>query len=101
MWVRNLLTEMGLSCFITKPTVVFGDNLAANNLTKDAFISTGNKHIYQPYHWVKELDAGKYIKVFHKRTDLNLADLFTKFEPVPRQVFVALVDKLKRFAGWE
>ena len=74
MWVRNLLTEMGLSCFITKPTVVYGDNLAANNLTKDDFISTGNKYIFQPYHWVKELDAGKYIKVFHKRTDLNLAD---------------------------
>ena len=99
MWVRNLLTEMGLSCFITKPTVVYGDNLAANNLTKDDFISTGNKYIYQPYHWVKELDAGKYIKVFHKRTDLNLADLFTK--PVPRQVFTNLVNKLKGFAGWE
>jgi hypothetical protein len=99
MWVRNLLTEMGLSCFITKPTVVYGDNLAANNLAKDDFISTGNKYIYQPYHWVKELDAGKYIKVFHKRTDLNLADLFT--EPVPRQVFVNLVDKPKGFTGWE
>ena len=104
MWVRNLLTEMGLLCFITKPTVVYGDNRAANNLTKDDFISTGpvcpgNKYIYQPYHWVKELDADKYIKVFHKRTDPNLADLFTK--PVPRQVFVNLVDKLKGFAGWE
>ena len=99
MWVRNLLTEMGLTCFITKPTLVYGDNTAANKLTKDDFISTGNKYIYQPYHWVKELVKGGYIVVEHKRTDLNLSDLFTK--PVPRQVFDALSRKLKGFVGWD
>ena len=99
LWVRNLLTEMGLTCFITKPTLVYGDNTAANKLTKDDFISTGNKYIYQPYHWVKELVAGGDIVVEHKRTDLNLADLFTK--PVPRQVFDALSRKLKGVMGWD
>ena len=46
-----------------------------------------------------ELVAGGYIVVEHKRTDLNLADLFTK--PVPRQVFDALSRKLKGFMGWD
>ena len=99
MWIRQLLEEMGLGCFITAPTRIYGDNLAANKLTDDDFISSGNKYIYTPYHWVKELVTAKLIKVFYKRTDLNLADLFTK--PCPREIFVNLVDRLKGYACWD
>ena len=104
MWLRQLLTEIGLGCFISNPTTIYGDNLAANKLTDDDFISTGNKYIYTPYHWVKELASdkahgGKQIRVLYKRTDLNLADLFTK--PCPREVMKNLADKLKGYAGWE
>ena len=43
--------------------------------------------------------SGKQIKVAYKRTDLNLADVFTK--PCPRDVFQHLKDKLKGDDGWE
>lgn len=99
LWLRNLLREIGLQCFITSPTVIFGDNDAANKLTSEDFISTGNKYIYTQYHWVKELVREMEVKVLPKRTKLNLADLFTK--PCPREVFQALGDKLKGYIGWE
>jgi hypothetical protein len=98
MWIRQLLSEIGCACFITKPTVIFGDNDAANNLTDEDFISTGNKYIYTPYHWVKELVKGKFVKVYRKDTKNNISDLFTK--PCVREVCATLVDRLKGYAGW-
>ena len=98
MWIRQLLTEIGCECFVRSPTQIFGDNDAANNLCAEDFISTGNKYIYTPYHWVKELDKHKYIKVLRKPTKENLSDLYTK--PCVREVCAVLIDRLKGYMGW-
>ena len=98
MWIRQLLTEIGCECFVRSPTKIFGDNDAANTLCAEDFISTGNKYIYTPYHWVKELDKHKYIKVLRKPTKENLSDLYTK--PCVREVCAVLIDRLKGYMGW-
>ena len=50
--LRQLMEEMGWDEYISAPTVVFGDNVCANRLCKNHFVSTRNQHNYTPYHWV-------------------------------------------------
>ena len=78
MWIRNLARESGLSYMTREPTVIYGDNQAANKLTKEDFISSGNQYIYLPYHWVKELTRASEIVVRYVPTKANLSDIFTK-----------------------
>ena len=77
---------------IDEPTTIFGDNDAANNLVKEDMVSAGNKYFFLSYHWVKGLYEQGDIDVKPKRTNLNIADLFTK--PVGSTVVRNLVGKL-------
>ena len=52
VWLRQLMEEMDWDEYISAPTVVFGDNVCANRLCKNHFVSTRNQHNYTPYHWV-------------------------------------------------
>ena len=102
-------------CRVGNPTVVFGDNDAANELVKEYFISTGNRGgidvlkvagrsaprggahysiliFYCVYHWIKEVDAYGHVDVKPKRTKLNSADLFAK--PAGSGVVERLVAKV-------
>ena len=92
MWIRQILPEIGCGHYVKDPTTIFGDNTAANSLTAKDFISSGNQHIYVPYHYIKELVRNKNIKVEYKQTKLNIADLFTK--PVTSQVIEKLLPYL-------
>ena len=78
MWIRNLARESGLSYMTREPTIIYGDNQAANKLTKEDFISSGNQYIYLPYHWVKELTRAREIAVRYVPTKANISDVFTK-----------------------
>ena len=80
MWIRNLLREVGCGHMVREPTRIYGENQAANKLTKAHFISTGNQYIYLPYFWIQELVA-KFkgeIVVPYVNTKLNVADVHTK-----------------------
>ena len=44
MWIRQLLAEIGCDHMVKAPTVIYGDNTAANTLTAKDFITTGNQH---------------------------------------------------------
>ena len=48
IWLRQLLLiECGFGETVAKePTIIFGDNVAANNLSEEHFASTGNQYIY-------------------------------------------------------
>jgi hypothetical protein len=92
VWLRQLMEEMGWNEYITSPTVVFGDNICANRLCKEHFVSTRNQHIYTPYHWVHEAVVNGFAEIKWCKTEFNLADLFTK--SVPRQVIIKLVNIL-------
>jgi hypothetical protein len=92
MWVRQLLVEMGCGHYVTKPTLLYGDNKAANLLTTKDFISSGNQYVTQYYHYIKELVHEKHIETRYVNTKDNLADLYTK--PVTIQVSESLIQKL-------
>ena len=54
IWMRQLIDDMGLGDVIKMPTILFGDNVCANNLSREHFVSTGNQYIYRPYHFNRE-----------------------------------------------
>ena len=92
IWLRQLLEELHLYDMIDEPTTTFGDNDAANNLVKEDMVSAGNTYFFLSYHWVKGLYEQGDIDIKSKRTNLNIADLFTK--PVGSTVVRNLVGKL-------
>ena len=77
---------------VQEPTRIYGDNQAANKLTKAHFISTGNQYIYLPYFWIQELVAKGEIVVPYVNTKLNVADVHTK--SVTTDVIKNLLDRL-------
>ena len=95
-WYRQLMSEIGCKHYVSAPTLVYGDNSVANTLVKEDYVSTGNQHIYVPYHWVKELQNYNIIDVNFIHGKKNLADLFTK--PVTKQVIDEL---LKMMLGYD
>jgi len=89
VWAYNILREIGMQHMVAEPIRVYGDNLAANKLTKDHFIGSGNQYIYLPYFWTQELVKNKIITVPHVSTKHNIADLHTKsVDPVTVRTLV-------------
>ena len=92
VWLRQLLAELGMQDMITHPTLCYGDNNAALSLTVEDFVSTGNQYVYLPYHFNKEVSRLGYVVFAPKKSEFNLADVFTK--PVTRGVLQKLLDHL-------
>ena len=78
VWMRQMLSEIGLSKITQKPFVVYGDNIQANNLCKNHFVSTGNQHIFMPYHWNRRAVKEGHAVVKWVQTKFNISDVMTK-----------------------
>ena len=77
-WLRELLVEMGYPELVSKPTIVRGDNTAANQLCNENIITTGNQFMITPYHYNKEMVNRKVVKIEYVPTADNVADVMTK-----------------------
>jgi hypothetical protein len=84
VWLRQLLREMGIHEAISAPTVVYGDNVQANKLCQEHFVSTGNQYIATQYHFNREKVLSGDVIIHWVRTVFNVADIFTK--PLEPQV---------------
>ena len=78
IWLRQLLNEIGFGECVQKPTVIFGDNVCANRLAEEHFVSTGNQYLYIPYHFNREVTRMGLIEVKWVKSAMNLADAMTK-----------------------
>ena len=98
VWLRQLLEELGV-CHeaLAVPTLLLGDNIQANRLCREHFISTGNQYVYLSYHFIKETVELGMVDVKWLSTKLNTSDLMTK--PVPRQTLLNLVGALTGYEG--
>ena len=54
IWLRQFLQEAELGEYVREPTVLYGDNVQANRLCREHFVTTGNQYIYLPYHFARE-----------------------------------------------
>jgi hypothetical protein len=92
IWLRQLLTELGLEDVVAKPTLTYCDNRAALTLAEEDIVTTGNQYTRTPYHFNKEVIQDGNVFVEWIASAENLADLMTK--SVPRQVIEYLLGRL-------
>lgn len=79
MWLRMLMTEIGLTQ--SYPTPILTDNEAALALSKDPRFHARAKHINTKYHYIRECSENGDIHVSYVPTKDNIADIFTKALP--------------------
>jgi hypothetical protein len=76
VWLLQLLEEIEVQIDI--PIKVYGDNVQANRLCHENFVSPGNQYIAHQYHFNKEkVEEGMMILLWVD-TNLNISDLYTK-----------------------
>jgi hypothetical protein len=88
IWLRQLLIEIGQGDLVSTPTDVYADNIQANRLCKEHFVTSGNQHIYLPYHWNRECVKAGLVCIKWINTKYNIADIMTK--AIPADVMLAL-----------
>ena len=82
IWLRRILEDMGEKQ--DKPTKINCDNKSAIAMAKNPVHHSRTKHIAIKYHFIREAEATKEIKLDYCRTEDQIADIFTKALPRPR-----------------
>ncbi|KAF7345159.1 Retrovirus-related Pol polyprotein from transposon TNT 1-94 [Mycena sanguinolenta] len=90
MWMYSFLDELQMPQ--ERPAILYGDNMGAAALAKDAKGHARVKHIDIREHYIRERVAANDIEIHHVESASNLADLFTKV--LPRDAHLALVRAL-------
>ena len=80
LWMRNLLTEIGVE--VKGPSPLMVDNQSALRVLKNPEHHGRMKHIDVKYHWVRDSVKRGDIEVHFLPTHDMIADIFTK--PLPR-----------------
>ena len=76
LWLRSLLEELNL--FSDQPTILYGDNQAANLLAQNPSSAARTKHINVRFHFLQYYVKNRHISIQYCPTNSNLADLLTK-----------------------
>ncbi|XP_028181437.1 UDP-glycosyltransferase 1-like [Glycine soja] len=82
IWLRRILEDMGEKQ--DEPTKINCDNKSAIAMAKNPVHHSRTKHIAIKYHFIREAEATKEIKLDYCRTEDQIADIFTKALPRPR-----------------
>lgn len=89
-WISYILRDIGLP--LSKPPVLFSDNIKALYLTINPVIHTHTKHIEIDYHFVREKVAVRNLITTFVSSSDQIADVFTK--PLSKDNFYLLRTKL-------
>uniref|UniRef100_A0A6N2M754 Retrovirus-related Pol polyprotein from transposon TNT 1-94 n=1 Tax=Salix viminalis TaxID=40686 RepID=A0A6N2M754_SALVM len=92
MWLRNLISGLGIVDSIAKPLRIYCDNSAAVFFSKNDKYSKGAKHMEIKYLSVKEEVQKSRVTFEHIRTNMMLADPLTK--GLPPGIFIGRVEKM-------
>ena len=77
---------------IKEPVVMFCDNTSAINISKNPVMHTKTKHIVIKYHFLRQVDLDKEVKLEYVNIKEQVVDIFTK--PLAKDVFLYLRGKL-------
>jgi hypothetical protein len=91
IWIRALLLAMGYE--LDQATTIYEDNNACIELARDPKHRERAKHIDIRYHFIRDHDTKKHIKIEKIETELQLADGLTKALPIER------FNKLNKLSG--
>lgn len=82
MWLKSLLTSISVS--ITKPIVIFEDNMGCIHIANNPVNHRKSKHIDIKCHFTREKIHNGDIIIRYIPTEKQQADIFTKAVPAPR-----------------
>lgn len=82
LWLRNLLTEIGVKQ--SAPAVINCDNKGAIRLALNPGTHQRTKHIDIKHHLIRELIEENVVSLRYVQSRHQLADIFTKGLPKPR-----------------
>ena len=77
---------------ITKPVILYCDNISSINISKNLVMDAKTKHIAIKYLYVRELVEDKQVKMEYIHSKDHIADIFTK--PLPKDAYEYLRGKL-------
>ena len=89
IWLTTSLQEM---CSPIAPATVFCDNQSALYIASNPVYHERTKHVEIDCHNVRECLQSGFLKTFHVRSELQLADILTK--AVQPALFKSLIDKI-------
>ena len=89
VWLIQLLKE--LSCELKEPIVLFEDNKACIDYSKNSTNHQRTKHISVRYHFIRDLITDKVLHLQAIPTEENIADILTK--PLDKRIFQYLRSK--------
>ncbi|KAF2322200.1 hypothetical protein GH714_008569 [Hevea brasiliensis] len=89
-WIRNLLLELAVP--LSKPPVIYCDNLGATYVTTKPIFHSRMKHLEIDYHFVRQLVQLGKLRVSHISSQDQLADVLTK--ALPRSDFGRFLSKI-------
>jgi len=81
VWIRGVMTEIGLQILVSKPSPFFLDSQSAEDLAKNPVYHKRSKHIEIKYHWIREHvnpDIFNTARLIHVGTHEQSADMYTK-----------------------
>ena len=78
---RNTLIDLGHP---QPPTIITTDNRCAQGISNKSCKQSKSKSIHMRYHWIQDQVLEKTIVVVWDKGSTNLADFFTKIQPVKR-----------------
>lgn len=76
LWIRSLLTELGISLFST--LVIWCDNQSATVIASNPKFHSRTKHIELDVHFLRDNVANQSIQVNYVPRALNIVDILTK-----------------------
>jgi hypothetical protein len=86
MWMYSFLEELCMPQ--ERPAILYGDNMGAAALARDAKGHARVKHIDIREHYIRERVAAGDINIQHVASTNNLADIFTKVLPRDTQLSI-------------
>ena len=91
--VRNVLKHIQVIDHVKEPSIICGDNTAAIGTAKGEMSGKRMKHLEMSYHLVRDYVLGKEVEVIYVKTQLQIADIFTK--ALPRVLFQRFAKMLR------
>ena len=77
---------------ITKPIVIYCDNISDVNISKNSMMHTKKKHMEIKYNYLRELVQDKKVMLEYLYTKEKISDIFTM--ALPKEAHEYLRDKL-------
>ena len=76
VWLKKLLEDLSVK---VGQFPLFSNNVSCMQIVKNPIFHAHTKHIEVQYHFIKDKVLAKEIDVEHVKTNMHIANIFTKF----------------------